>query len=236
MKLLAPLTALATLAFAAAPFVTAPFSGFREDQLPIPQLDPPIQPAGYAFAIWGVIYTWLVVSALFGVFARRDDAGWNAARPALIASLAIGAAWLWIANASAIWASVTIWMMLAFALIALRAAPQKDQGWLRLPIGLYAGWLSAASFVSLAVTLAGYGVFLDGAGWALVGLPAATLFALAMLSWTGTTLTYGIAVIWALIGVAANPSTTLILVLALGGAVLVALATLLPIWRGARRA
>lgn len=56
-----------TIAFAVSPAFTTPFSGFSVHQLPIPQIDPPIQPAGYAFSIWGLIYSWLIVSAVFGV-------------------------------------------------------------------------------------------------------------------------------------------------------------------------
>ena len=40
-------------------------------------------PAGYAFAIWGVIYAWLVVSAVYGVIWRREAKDWEAMRPAL---------------------------------------------------------------------------------------------------------------------------------------------------------
>ena len=45
-RLSAFLTLVVALAFALAPAVTNPFSGFEADQLPIPQIDPPIQPAG----------------------------------------------------------------------------------------------------------------------------------------------------------------------------------------------
>ena len=60
---LALLTLALTASFAVAPAITEPFTGFRPDQLPIPQTDPPIQPAGWAFSIWGLIYGWLIVSA-----------------------------------------------------------------------------------------------------------------------------------------------------------------------------
>jgi len=77
---------IATAAFAIAPAVTNPFMGFTAEQLPVPQIDPPIQPAGYAFSIWGLIYGWLIVSAVFGVWKRCYDASWNAARLPLMVS------------------------------------------------------------------------------------------------------------------------------------------------------
>ena len=54
------------LFFAASPFLSEGFNGFAPDQFPVPQDDPPVQPAGYAFSIWGVIYLWLIVGTGFG--------------------------------------------------------------------------------------------------------------------------------------------------------------------------
>jgi hypothetical protein len=113
---------------------------------------------------------------------------------------------------------VLIWVMLGGALLALRASPARDRAWLALPLGLYAGWLTAASCVALANVAAGYG--LGGApvlSWA--GLALALLIAI------GTTLrlrvpSYPLAVGWALAGiVAANFGTaTAFAGAALGGA------------------
>ena len=201
MKTTAWLTALVAVSFFAAPLITEPFTGYRDDQLPIPQPDPPIQPAGYAFSIWGIIYLWLVASALFGAFRRAEDPAWHAARPWLIVSLAIGTAWLSIANTSALWATVTIFMMLASALMALARSPVSDRLLLRAPLGLYAGWLSAASFVSLGVYLAGNGVITDGYGWTLILIPVAAALAVAVQFRQLKAPEYGVAVTWALIGI-----------------------------------
>ena len=55
------LTLILTATFVVSPAFTNPFMGFTADQLPYPQIDPRVQPAGYAFAIWGLIYSWMVV-------------------------------------------------------------------------------------------------------------------------------------------------------------------------------
>ena len=128
------LTLVLTITFVVSPAFTDPFSGFRADQLPIPQVEPPVQPAGYAFAIWGLIYGWLVVSALYGVLRRADDAGWDRARWPLIVSLAIGTPWLAVANQSAVWATIMIFVMAAGAIAALLRAPETDRWWLRVPV------------------------------------------------------------------------------------------------------
>ncbi len=198
---LAWLTLLFTATFVVSPSLTSPFSGFRADQLPIPQIDPPVQPAGYAFAIWGLIYGWLVVSAVFGVWKRAGDPGWDRARAPLVASLAIGTPWLAIANISALWATVGIFAMAAGAIVALIRAPLTDRGWLRAPVAIYAGWLTAASFVSLGSTAAGYGLLFDSTGWAYAGIIGALVVALWVQWCAPQSPEYGATVIWALVGI-----------------------------------
>lgn len=199
--ILAWLTLLFTVTFVTSPLLTSPFSGFRADQLPIPQVDPPIQPAGYAFSIWGLIYGWLLASALYGVWKRRDDATWDAVRLPLAISLALGTPWLAVANASALWATVLIFLMAVTAIAAVLRTPRQDRWWLQAPIGLYAGWLTAASFVSLGSTAAGYGVVFGEIGWAYAGIIGALVVTLAVLSRRPNTPGYAISVIWALIGI-----------------------------------
>ena len=50
-----------TLTFVLSPLASVGFNGFTPFQFPIPQVDPPVQPAGYAFSIWGIICFWLVL-------------------------------------------------------------------------------------------------------------------------------------------------------------------------------
>ncbi len=221
------LTVIFTLTFVGSPFITSPFTGFEADQLPIPQLDPPIQPAGYAFSIWGLIYAWLVVSAGFGIWKRATDPAWDVMRLPLVVSLALGTPWLWVANQSAIAATVLIIAMALPALLALHRAPSFDRRWAQTPVAIYAGWLTAASFVSIGTTLAGYGVLFDQVGWAYAGILAALAVALAVQAKTPQAPAYGATLIWALIGiVVANGLTNGVGMMATAGA-LVMLALLL---------
>lgn len=232
MRLPAILTLLATLAFLLSPFFVTGFNGFSADQFPIPQKNAPVQPAGYAFSIWGVIYTWLLIGAVFGLWQRPEDAAWNAMRPALILSLAIGAGWIPVAQISVPIATVMIWAMLLLALLALHRAKGVDQLWMRTPLGLYAGWLTAASCVSIGLILAGYGVMAQTPA-AVLSIILATAIALAMQGAHPETPSYGIAVIWALVGIiVANWATMNVTVLALS-ALAIALMALRLIWRKA---
>jgi hypothetical protein len=205
--MLAFATLLVTLTFGIAPAITEPFTGFRPDQLPIPQIDPPVQPAGYAFSVWGLIYGWLIVSAIYGVWNRDSSVNWNAARRPLIVSLAIGTVWLAVANASAIWATILIFTMAGTAIAALIASPRSDRWWFRAPIAIYAGWLTAASFVALGSTAAGYGIILGSVGWAYLAIAGALAVALAVQSTVPRNPEYGATVIWALAGIIAANGT-----------------------------
>jgi len=211
---------LFAILFAISPVFVPDFGGFSADQFPIPQNEPPVQPEGYAFAIWGVIYLWLVVGLGFGLWKRREDAQWHPMRLALIPSLAVGSVWLAVAMASPIWASVLIWVMLITALVALFRSPVEDRWYASLPVGLYAGWLSAASCVSLGLLAAGYG-YLDATTAALAAIFLALVIASAVQSQLGRVPSYGIAVIWALVAVVVHNmgSNVTVAALAAGGAI-----------------
>ncbi|WP_417269631.1 hypothetical protein [Celeribacter sp.] len=196
------LTFAATLAFVLGPFMTPDFGGFDPDLYPIPQIDPPVQPAGYAFAIWGVIYVWLLVSAGFGLIKRANAPEWRAMRSPLIVSLVIGAAWLPVAMVSPVWAVIMIFAMLATALMALGRVPRSDPWFARAPIALYAGWLTAASFAGLGLLGAGYGLGLGQVGWAYLCLIGAFIVALyGTLVLRPDAPLYPLGVAWALIAI-----------------------------------
>ncbi|QBX99550.1 hypothetical protein E2K80_01435 [Rhodophyticola sp. CCM32] len=201
-RLKAILLVCAALAFAAAPLMTRPFTGFAPDQFPNPTPPLPLQPAGYAFAIWGVIYLWLIISAIYGLIKRDVDPGWDATRWPLFLSLALGASWIGVALLNPLIATLLIFVMLGGALIAMARAPLTDIWLCAAPIGLYAGWLTAASFVAAATTLAGWtGISAGAANW--IGLIAIGVLGLTILR-LRPPVTYAVALDWALVGVAVS--------------------------------
>jgi len=224
----AVLAFLAALMFAGAPFLSDGFNGFAAGQFPVPQADPPIQPAGYAFAIWGLIYLWLIAGTGFGLLARAEAADWRAARVPLIVSLAVGSGWIAVAQVSVIWATLLIWVMLATALAALLRAGGADRWWQREPLGAYAGWLTAASSVSVGLLLAGFGLT-SGTVAALLGLALALGIAAAVQRVRRDCIAYPAAVVWALVGVVVSnlaPLNEAVLGLAVLGGAYLAFATL----------
>lgn len=236
-KLRAPLLLLATLAFGAAPFLTEPFRGFPPQAFPIVIERPSIQPAGYAFAIWSVIYLWLLVHAVYGLWKRRDDPDWVVTGWPMVASLAVGSLWLFIAPQAPVVATLAIIVMAGTALTAfLRADTFADRWTLAAPIAIYAGWLSAASAVSLGVNIAGYGILSD-TGSALAMIVVVLALAVTVQVRQPRMPVYGLTVIWALAGVAvANYGLNVpVFLAALGGmgVMAVALFLLLPKMRSA---
>lgn len=202
MRRSALLVLAASLAFALAPF----FSGFRDgidpNLYPVPQDDPPVQPAGWAFAIWTLIYIWLVIHAGFGLWKRAEDPDWQRVRGPLFASLAPGAFWLTVAEISPVWATVLIYWMLLTALVALfRTPPGRDRWLLTAPLAIYAGWLSAASFASLGLLGAGWGVGPGEVGWAFLCIALATALAAGVQLRLGRAPEYGVTVAWALVAI-----------------------------------
>lgn len=233
MKIRALILLIVTLAFGAAPFLTPPFRGYDPALFPVNIPRPSIQPAGYAFAIWSVIYLWLFAHAITSLWKRTENPAWDRTRLPLALAVALGSAWLWIAPQAPIAATVTILIMAAAAITAfLRADTETDRWLLSAPISILAGWLSAAAAVSTGVVVAGYGFLSDTASAAL--MIAATL---TLATWVQRRKpqmpVYGLTVIWALGGIAAvnaTPNPTVALLAAFGIALMA-----LTLWT-ARRA
>ncbi|MFT5867430.1 MAG: uncharacterized membrane protein YhaH (DUF805 family) [Gammaproteobacteria bacterium] len=229
----ATLVLFSTLAFAVSPFVTPGFGGFSADQLPVPQIDPPVQPSGYAFAIWGVIYLWLIAGAVFGALRAGDDPDWRAMRGPLTISLIIGCFWIAAAYYEPILATVMIVIMAATAIAAMQRAGDKQPSMQVRPVALYAGWLTAASGVAIGVMLGGYAVLTSQTA-AIICLVGVFIVALAVQSRRPREWGYPAAIVWALIGViAANLSTSNwpVVILALLGAAALTLRTILSVMK-----
>ncbi len=199
-RFLAIVVLIATLTFALSPLATIGFNGFTPDQFPVPQIDPPVQPAGYAFSIWGLIYLWLIVGAIYGVWQAVHDPDWRAMRLPLAVSLIIGTFWIAVANVAPIWATIMIVVMATTAIMAMLRAGHS-QPWLQVrPVALYAGWLTAATGVAIGVVLGGHAVLSEQSA-AIICLVGVLVVALAVQTARPHEWGYPAAVVWALIGV-----------------------------------
>ncbi|GLS87339.1 seryl-tRNA synthetase [Cypionkella aquatica] len=230
-RIIQPALLLATLAFAVAPAFTPSFRGYDPATFPVQIAQPSVQPAGYAFAIWGLIYLWLIAHAGFGLIKRRGDAAFIRPALALTVSVLLGTVWLAIAVAAPIPAAVAIVVMAATAIYAyLVADPVQDRWLLAAPLAIYAGWLTAASAVSTGVIIAGYGILPDTtAALAMLGL--VLVVAIAIQIKRPRMPIYGATIVWAIVGIVVKSwgSNATVAYAALAGAVIMACVTLVSL-------
>jgi hypothetical protein len=167
-----------------------------------------VRAASYAFSIWGVIYAWLLVYAVYQLVP-----GW-AAEPALrrfgwpsaIAMFAI-AAWLVAAGADWRWATVGLIGLAAVSLILTLVSPlgalgRREVLLVATPLALLAGWLTIAAGLNAITVVTAEGLVAAGSAtwWALGGL-AASIVVTLMVFLRGDVLAYPLPVIWGLVAV-----------------------------------
>lgn len=177
--------------------------------------EPPIVPAGYTFAIWGLVE---VLSVGYAVWAllRPTDLTRRLAGPLSVVFAGFTAWLLLVAFVEPNWLPLLVFLaMFAGLLTALQAAlagRAEVARWSPLGrvllwglLGVYTGWTSIAVWANLTTALAGSGAPVTGPVAVvaqLAVLAGATATAAAILRWTGGLLPYAGAVLWAFTGVA----------------------------------
>ena len=208
--------------------------------------DATLRVAGFAFAIWGVIYAWLLVYAVRQALPATAESpllkalGW----PSVAALLAIG--W-WIVAAAFDWEIATIvlifWALLVLLIpllagaAAIRALPRGDPDrWMTVwPLALLAGWLSIAAPVNLLTVLTGNGdlpAALPPTAWALLAVAIVAVVALGVTARLRTP-AFALPVAWGLIGVfsAEQPGNPVLAFTALAAAIAVVVGAVILVFR-----
>ncbi|MCA9371973.1 tryptophan-rich sensory protein [Candidatus Woesebacteria bacterium] len=161
-------------------------------------------PAGYAFSIWGLIYTLLGIYVIYQ-FSRKNDELVAKINHIFIVNSLLNASWMFAWHYDLIWLSVLIMASLLVTLIRIadifrgRAITSKETWLVRLPFSVYFGWITVA-------TIANITVFLVYLGWNGFGLPESFWAVLVLLvgaligSWRmlrDRFIPYGLVLIWA---------------------------------------
>jgi hypothetical protein len=171
-----------------------------------------ITPVGWAFSIWGVIYTLAIVQAVAALVTR-------AAVPFrlhvdLVVLYLGGALWIALAglDSSAATAAALLLMLVAAAdaVLSVRRASLVP-GWFavltRASVGLYAGWVTAAFFLNVSTASVDAGlVDADDVGWQLVVVVVAVATLVALVAMTRGNVAYALAGTWAMVGIAVTGS------------------------------
>jgi translocator protein len=147
-------------------------------------------PAGYAFAIWGVIYGATLLYAVMALLPQQLDVRFHdRAAPWLVLTNVLASLWISLFTAEHLGPSVLIiFAMLTasgfmYALVNEHMDSEKLSAWWRVPFALWVGWLSIAAIanVSLALVAAGWdGWPLSAPLWATILLLAAAVVALGL--------------------------------------------------------
>jgi len=206
-----------------------------------------VTPAGFTFAIWGVIYLLLAVFVIYQLLppARGERfqgrIGWL-----FVLSSALNILWLFAWQYEQLPLSVAIMFLLLATLIAIylrldigRAkVRRREMLAVHLPFSVYLGWITIATIANVSATLVslgwdGFGI--DAETWALIIIAVAVVIAV-LVAVTRRDVGYELVIVWAFIGIAANQGSNPTIVAAtLTGIAVVAIALLVSLVMTGRR-
>lgn len=149
--------------------------------------------------LWGLLIAVMLSCAAY--IALRWQSGFPRRLPVLVLlGLAAGAVWPWISTASPA-LGMTLALGAPVGVVAgllTDPEPTEPVDW---PLGLIAGWLTVGA-TGAAVALARLHLNLQSELAALCGLLALSLIGAQVQLWLGNNVTYAVAIIWAMLGVA----------------------------------
>jgi hypothetical protein len=167
--------------------------------------------AGYAFAIWGLIFALDVVYGIWQATGDRSkDALLQRIAPAAAGGFALTAAWMPLFSLGMFWLCLLV-IFAALACLVYCAlvlsrdeTPQRGQRWFAwAPLSLHAGWLSLAAFLNLAQAIVAYRLLPTERmlGWSVVLFVVAAAMLLVINHRMRGNLVYAAAALWALAAV-----------------------------------
>lgn len=173
----------------------------------------PFTPAGYVFAIWGIIYTLLGIFVIYQALPKQKGKPFQKQIGFLfILSSTFNITWLFLWQYN----YITISTILMFALLATLSAiylrlrigkstaPRQEKLSVHLPFSVYLGWITVASIANVAAALVSVGWNGFGWGaetWAIIAMGVALIVTLIVIV-TRRDLAFSLVVVWALVGIA----------------------------------
>lgn len=191
--------------------------------------DTHITPAGYAFAIWSLIYLGMIAFSIYQALPSQR-AAFRGLRRIYIVSCVANCAWLyfWSQELIAVCLAIIVILLVTVGLISVKLRETETLGeyWLaKAPFGLYFGWVTAATILNATIALVYLGVTLPDAASNLIGaaliLVAAALG--AIVRWRLKNYFYPLAIAWALTAIAVKQSGQTIVVVAAAVGVIICL-------------
>jgi len=176
-----------------------------------------VTPAGFTFAVWGIIYALLLVFTVYQLLPRNRDKPFLSQVGLLFGlSSVCNICWLFLWHYDYVTYSLVLMFALLASLILIyqrlgigRAAVSlKEKICVHLPFSVYLGWISIATIanVSVALTAVGWdGWGIPEATWAVVIIAVALVLTLVMLA-TRKDVAFSLVVVWALVGILSKQS------------------------------
>ncbi len=172
-------------------------------------------PAGYAFSIWGLIYTLLGIYVVYQLWQKKNSL-FTRINSLFIINALLNVAWIFAWHYDLIWLSVILMAGLLVTLIKIAdilrlSKLNKKEKWLvQLPFSIYFGWITVASIANVTVFLVSIGW--NGFGlspeiWTVLILLVGTLIGvLRMLR--DRFIAYGLVFVWAYSAILAKHMST----------------------------
>jgi hypothetical protein len=175
-----------------------------------------ITPAGYAFSIWTLIYVGMMAFSVYQI-VPANLVSQRPIRSLYITSCALNVAWLYFWHAEQIAICFVLLAALAFVLYLINrhliTTDSTAEYWIvKLPFGLYFGWVTAATIVNLAILAAAYGLVLGDAVGAVLVLIAGAFGVL--MRFRLANYFYPLAVAWACTAIAVKQGSHTLIVVA----------------------
>jgi hypothetical protein len=169
-------------------------------------------PAGYVFAIWGLIYLSLIGFAIYQILpSQQNNPHINRIGIGFIAANLFNAAWIFAWHYGIIPLSMFLMIGLLISLlviytrlgIGIQPVPPVERTLIHFPLSLYLGWISVATIANASVLL--YTWNWDGFGlsaelWTALVIIVGGLLAMAMIHFRNA-ITYPLVVVWAFSGI-----------------------------------
>ncbi len=183
------------------------------------QFDVYFVPAGYVFAIWGLIYLALIAYSVYQALpAQRENPRLRRTGYLFAMSCAANVAWIFLWH----WERFPLTLVAMVALLLLligiylwlgtgrTRVPGAETWFVRVPFSIYLGWITVATVANATSVLESIGW--DGWGigpiaWAVIMLVVAAIVA-SLVSITRGDVAYVAVILWAFAGIAIKHSDT----------------------------
>jgi benzodiazapine receptor len=176
-------------------------------------------PAGYVFAIWGIIYTLLLVFTIYQALPDQRGKGFpeRIGYFYVVSGLA-NSIWIALWVREYIVASTGMMFVLLASLLAIyrhldigkAQTPRGERLAVHLPFSVYLGWITVAAIANVAASLVAVnwgGGGIPAEQWTVLMIGVAVLVSAAVIMMRGD-VAYGLVIIWALVGILVKQQET----------------------------